>query len=286
MKIQYSAPISVPFSGEDTALYGKPVLIGAGNKRVTVEISDGSSSNSELIETVDRFVRAFCKKQHVAVSSKTPYVQIISEINSSSQVSVQAATIVAATATLLEYYSGKRFEPEIINKLSFQIEKNYFHFSLGFFSSCSCFGGLHYYRKEFEFLKSVSRLNFKIPDTIQKNLYVAYSTNSQESLPSTSIEAVKKMYNQNPILMEEIFNKLEKATKRLVVSIAQENNSLFKTSFETAKELENKLIAEGLSSGIELVYTEDLKKIQEKYQREGSWQIEPFKLSETVLIRS
>jgi mevalonate kinase len=252
---------------------------------VTAGILNGSSSNSEFIETVDRFVRAFCKKQHVAVSSKTPYVQIISEINSLSPVSVQVATIVAATATLLEYYSGKQFELDIINKLSFQIEKNYFHFSLGFFSSCSCFGGLHYYRKEFEFLKSVSRLNFKIPDTIQKNLYVMNSINSEESLPSPSIEAVKKMYNQNPILMEEIFNKLEKATKRLVVAIAQESSSLFETTFKIIKELEDQIIIEGLSSGIELVYTQDLKSVEEKYQRESNWQIEPFQLSETGLIR-
>ena len=140
-----------------------------------------------------------------------------------------AAFCVAASAAILDFYTGKPFDKETINNIAYQAEK-YFHINAsGVDVSVSTYGGLIYFRKEFEFLKNISALTFKIPQKIENNLYLIDSGKPTES-DQEMINAVGTLYNKKPQYIGQILNDLEKTTKRFVVSITKEDIQFFQQS--------------------------------------------------------
>src|SRR5690606_33246391 len=92
--------------------------------------------------------------------------------------------------------------------------------------SASTFGGLIFYRKEFEFLKTVSALNFKIPKHFEDNLILIDTGKPVESTMEM-VSLVGKRYNEDPRHMEQTFASIERVTKRMVVSVVKEDLGLF-----------------------------------------------------------
>jgi mevalonate kinase len=122
---------------------------------------------------------------------------------------------------------------------------------LGYYTSSSVFGGVQFYRKEFEFLKSVSKLNFKISDVIQQHLYIQHPVSFESS--KEIMKQIKNKYNNDPELYDNLFNKLEKQTKRMVVAIAREDQEMFSKSLEVAKEISKKIYS--TPGGLEIIYS-------------------------------
>lgn len=304
--IIYSAPLSICLSGEDAALYGKPVLIAATNLLITLSLTeDTKQSPDKLSDLVKKKVVEYLKKHSVSFKEKPFKYTLKSDVTFKYDTLFQSAKIVVLVAALLEFHTGKQFEHSQINTLAYICEKEYFHYSLGFYTSCSTFGGLQYFRKEFEFLKSISQLNFKLADIIQKKLFIV-DTGEENTTPLTSISAVKKIYNADSEKIENIFSNLEKVTKRLVVAIAKEDALLFKKSIEHAQlELEKitevsgklkefikemhtaKLIGfkgKKRTGGLILVYTENETKLKKAVQKR-LFKYYPFTLSIEGLTR-
>jgi len=86
------------------------------------------------------------------------------------------------------------------------------------------FWGLIYYRKEFEFLKNTSFLNFKIPKNF--SLYLIDSERPKEKTKEM-VKAVFEKYKKNPSFFENVFFDIEKTTKKMVLAIKEENKALF-----------------------------------------------------------
>ena len=229
-KIIYSAPGKVIFSGEHAVVYGKPALVSALDMRLKFSIwEERKKVNDEIVSMIAKKVQEYLKKQQVTVTEKKFNYKIESEIPIKQRLGSSAAFCVAAVAAFLEFYTGREFAKETINNIAYQCEK-YFHKNpSGVDVSVSCFGGLIFYRKEFEFLKNISALNFKIPKKIENNLYLIDSGKPTEST-GEMVEAVGKFYNQKPQFGEEVLNDIEKTTKRMVVSIIKEDVDFFAKS--------------------------------------------------------
>lgn len=236
--ISYSSPGKVILSGEHAVVYGKPALVSAIDKKLTLslfsplekagrsKIKNLKEDNNKNIKVIEEIVKKYLSKEKIKFKKRDYFFSLNSEIPIGRGLGSSAAFSVAAASSFLEFYTGKQFSQEIINNLAYEGEK-YFHKNpSGVDSTASCFGGLIYFRKEFEFLKNISLLNFKIPKKIEDCLYLIDSGQPEEST-SKMVAYVKEKYNKQPNVVEEVFNQIEKTTKRMVVSIIKKDESLF-----------------------------------------------------------
>lgn len=271
--ISYSAPAKVILSGEHAVVYGKPALVSAidlllrftvtNSARLPATLSlarrAGSSKDgdtSKVILLITQKVKEFLHKQKIKFEDRKYTFYIDSKIPISRGLGSSAALSVAATAALLEFYTGKKFDKETINNVAYQAEK-YFHKNpSGIDNTASCFGGLIYYRKEFEFLKNISTLNFKISKNFEDKLFLIDSGKSVEST-AEMIHIVGKKYNEKPQFIEEVFNDIEKVTKRIVVSLIKEDEEFFMKSI-----IDNEVLLEMLG----IVSTKTKGKLKELEQ--------------------
>lgn len=243
MQITYSAPGKIILSGEHSVVYGKPAFVTAVNLRLSIIINEGKPQINdkkihEAVMKIEDIVIKYLQKK-TQVKKKTFSYEYKSEIPIGRGMGSSAAFSVATAAALLHFYSGHQNDRQTINMLAYQGEKYFHGMPSGVDVSASCFGGLIFYRKEFEFLKNISSLNFKIPKKIQDQLILIDSGQPVEST-SQMVQHVGKRYNENPKIMETVFNTIEKLTKRMVVSIVKEDTDLFQeTMKENQEELEN-----------------------------------------------
>ena len=250
MKITYSAPGKIILSGEHSVVYGKPAFVTAVNLRLSVTIheckpqikdkpsdSEGKKIHEAVMKIEDTVINYLQKQTKLKKKSFSYFYK--SDIPIGSGMGSSAAFCVATVAALLHFYTGCEHDKQIINSLAYQGEKYFHGMPSGVDVSASCFGGLIFYRKEFEFLKNISSLNFKIPKKIQDQLILIDSGQPVESTEQM-VKHVGKRYNENPKLIETVLNTMEKLTKRMVVSIVKEDMRLFQeTVQENQKELEN-----------------------------------------------
>ncbi len=228
MKITYSAPAKVILSGEHAVVYGRPAFVSAIDIRLKFSVSPSlEEAKDKVILTIAQNVKTYLSKQKIAFSDKKFRFTIDSDIPLRRGLGSSAALSIASTAALLEFYTGREFTKEIINNVGYQSEKHFHINASGVDPTTSCFGGLIYYRKEFEFLKTISALHFKIPKKFEENLYLIDSGKSLETTGFLIQSVVGNLYNKKPQYVEQILNDIEKTTKRMVVSIIKEDEEFF-----------------------------------------------------------
>ena len=230
-KITFLAPAKVILSGEHAVVYGKPAIVSSIDLRLKFIVTNldrpsQDGNNSKDIVFISQKVKELLKAQKIKFIDKPFDYKIESDIPVGRGLGSSAALCVAATSAFLEFYTGKKFEKEIINNIAYQAEKYFHKNASGVDVTASCFGGLIFYRKEFEFLKNISALNFKIPKKIENNLLLIDSGKPIEST-GHMVEMVGKSYNQKPQFVEEVLNDIEKTTKRMVVSVIKEDTDFF-----------------------------------------------------------
>ena len=231
-------------SGEHSVTYGKPAFVTGINLRLTIHLSDGETAikDQKLHKAfiyIEDIVINYLQKTHV-IKKKPIIYSYESEIPIGRGMGSSAAFCVATAAALLHFYSGRKHDKQVINSLAYQADKYFHGFPSGVDVSASCFGGLIFYRKEFEFLKNISSLNFRIPQQIIENLYLLDSGKPVEDT-SEMIKAVGKNYNSNPKKMEDCLNNIEKITKRMVISVVKEDTSMFQNAIAENEKLVEEL---------------------------------------------
>lgn len=216
MNLHYSAPIGVILLGEAGLLYGKPALGSALGAQV-----------AGAITSQDQVLKGSCRFYDIAMESvlnslKTPQpkgpkpqisIELPRDIPEDFE-GLEAAEIVVTTAILYEWVTKKLSSQEEINNISFRAHKKANPKASGLYTSLSALGGLIYYRKEFEFLKGIYKLPYKIPENIEKELYISFAK-------------ADDVYNINPKKADAILSEQEKHTKRAVVAIIKEDAKLF-----------------------------------------------------------
>lgn len=251
-KIRYSAPAKVILSGEHAVVYGKPALVSAINKRLTITVIEGKNTDPKMAEII-LIVKKYLHDKSIPIIEKNCHISIQSDIPIGRGLGSSGALSVAASASLMEFFTGQEFSPEEINNCAYQIEKLFHKNPSGVDPTTSCFGGLIFYRKEFEFLKTISSLHAKIPKEIAENLFLIDSGSPSETT-ADMVQQVGKLYNNKSKFVEIIFQKIERTTKRMVVSLMKEDKEFFK---ETMVENESLLEKIGVvsPSTIELIET-------------------------------
>lgn len=238
MKTSYSAPAKVILSGEHAVVYGKPAIVSAVQLYLTCTVD---KSMGEMKDTKLRFiadtVRTYLRSQKIQFQEEPVSIRISSTIPVGRGLGSSAALSVAAVGALLAYYvPGEEFSKETINSLAYKVEKMFHKNPSGVDNSAASFGGLLYYRKEFEFLKCISALTFKLPPQIEEHLYLIDTGKPKEST-ADMVNHVGTLYNHDTPRVEALMQGIEKITKRLVVSVIKEDREFFRKCIAENNEL-------------------------------------------------
>lgn len=241
MKVTYSAPGKIILSGEHSVVYTKPAFVTAVDLLLTVTIKEAKPTSlrpdvASALQYCEGIVREYLEKQKIEITNRNYSFNLESTIPEGRGMGSSAAFCVATVAALLHFYTGHAYDKETINTLAYKCEHHFHGMPSGVDVSASCFGGLIYYRKEFEFLKYISALNFKIPKNIQERLILIDSGKPVEST-SEMVKLVGKKYNTETAAMEKTLIGIEKITKKMVVSVVKEDTTLFAECIEENQKL-------------------------------------------------
>jgi mevalonate kinase len=240
--ISYRAPAKIILSGEHSVVYGKPALVSGFNLHCTITLHAGKGKKKLDVhmQKIYDIVFAHLKKQTPKLEMKDFRLQISNEIPVGRGMGSSAALSVAFVAAILHFYTGKVPEKEVVNSLAYQAEKHFHGNPSGADNTACCYGGLIFYRKEFEFLKTISALNSKLPQNIERHLFLIDTGKAAEST-AEMVRNVQKVYNTHPKETDQTLYALEKTTKRLVVSVIKEDPGMFRESIKENGKLLQKL---------------------------------------------
>ena len=242
--ISYSAPGKIILSGEHSVVYTKPAFVTAIDLALTFSIrkkraTDVISKTKEVTYS-ENIVKKYLQKNNISFSDQEYIYKIDSRIPEGRGMGSSAAFCVASVAALLHFYTGKQYEKQVINSLAYQCEKYFHGMPSGVDVSASCFGGLIFYRKEFEFLKTISALNFKIPKKFQDNM-ILINTGRPVETTADMVKHVGNLYNKHPKEMEQTLAGIERVTKRMVIAVIKEDIKMFTDAIEENQKLLVKL---------------------------------------------
>ncbi len=231
MKVTYSAPAKIILSGEHSVVYTKPAFVSAVDYRLTVTLEDVSPAsnhhkNDQAIAYINTIVVNFLHKSSHKSDIRPFHATVSSDIPEGKGMGSSAAYCVAFVAALFHFYTGDSADTQTISSLAYQSEKFFHGMPSGVDVSASCYGGLIFYRKEFEFLKTISALNFKIPKAFEDRIILIDTGKPIESTKEM-VAHVGKRYNAHPKEMDQTLAAIERVTKRMVISIVKEDLSLF-----------------------------------------------------------
>ena len=236
MKVSFSAPAKVILSGEHAVVYGKPALVSSLDLRLKTTILKGKGESLENLNVVEKVVEEYLRKNKIPFKKQSYRVKIDSQIPIGRGLGSSASFSVASVASFLKFLTGKNFSKEVVNNLAYRVEKHFHGRPSGIDNSASCFGGLIFYRREFEFLKVISRLNFKIPKNIENKLYLVDTGKPVESTREM-VEKVGRLLNEKPKETRLIFSEVERVTKQMVVAIVKEDLNFFAKAVKRNEEL-------------------------------------------------
>lgn len=258
-KITYSAPGKVILSGEHAVVYGKPALVCAIDKRLTLTLIEAETTRytDTVMPIVERTVREFLKQRKEEIKKGGYTYTISSTIPMGRGLGSSAAYSATIAAGLLELFTGREWSIPEINMCAYKIEKYFHKNSSGVDTSTSVMGGLIYYRKEFEFLKTISSLSVKIPKRFTDMLLLIDTGKPVEST-GDMVQQVGSLFNAHPTKVEGLLNEVEKITKRFVVSLMKEDSVLFQKSIQENEKALEKL---GVVSPSTILLLKKLKKI-------------------------
>jgi mevalonate kinase len=222
MQVKVSAPGKVILMGEHAVVYGKPALIAAIDKRLTVEVGPSSKITININEGkvyVNHIVENVIK--HFSITKLPPVnIDITSEIPIGYHLGSSAAVAVGVTAALC-FYLKKIWNLQLINQLAYESEKMIHVNSSGVDPATVTSGGVIWYRKELEFLRSIWQLPFQIPHALN-NFYLIDTGRPKEST-GEMVAQVSLYYKTHKLKYTQLFDTNELQVKRIATAIKLAN---------------------------------------------------------------
>lgn len=257
-KISYSAPGKVILSGEHAVVYGKPAIVCAIDRRLMIEFTPINKTKcaDSIMPILEATVKDFLKQRSEKIIDVGYSYEVSSTIPIGRGLGSSAAFSAVISAGLLELFTGRQWSISDINMCAYKVEKYFHKNSSGVDTSTSVMGGLIYYRKEFEFLKTISSLSIKIPKNFT-DILVLIDTGKPSETTGEMVQNVGQLFNDEPQNTERYMNEIEKTTKRLVVSLMKEDINLFT---EVLRENESMLEKIGVVSKSTKTLLKELKK--------------------------
>jgi mevalonate kinase len=263
-----SAPAKIHLLGEHTVVYGKPAILSAINKRLYVEVKTQnfppkadqpmaeklktqnsgeikikSEEKSDLIwETINIF-KKFNHMEKLPSLNITITSQIPLGSGMGSSVALSSALIGA-----LSKHVRNIWNPVKINELSYEAEKIAHGNPSGADNTTVVFGGLVWFRKEFDFLKSIWSLplnSYKIPE------FVLIDSGRPVESTREMVERVEQLFDKDRDTMETLFNNQEALTRSLLLSLRSGDIKEMMTAISNGeKNLEKMGVVGDFASGI------------------------------------
>jgi len=229
--ITVSVPAKIHLLGEHSVVYGKPALLAAINRRISVTIKP---SKTKIIQGCKGYEKEIGNLLHVlerAIMEETKIKKIKSySIKINSQIPVRAglgssaALSAAFTAGLLSFLDVP-WDKKTIFKIAYAGETFFHGNPSGGDLAIVIEGGFLWFRKEFEFLKTFSILPFKLHENIKQ--FVLINSGKPEESTKELVENVSKLKIAFPKKAQSIFNSQEELTKRMVIALRDGNEDNF-----------------------------------------------------------
>lgn len=222
-----SAPGKVHLMGEHAVVYGKPALLAAINLRLRVSIQPAKKGISILEENAQA-------REYMLFAIKTVMKELRIEAFPACEVSVSSeipfgyhlgssAALAVATVGAAIYFSKKLWNPQEINRIAYEVEKKQHGNPSGGDNTAVTFGGLLWYRKELEFLKSMWQLPFRPATGV--NYFFLINTGKPTETTGEMVELVKQKVTSNKDTMDQVFSENEIQTKRITVALKEGDES-------------------------------------------------------------
>lgn len=228
MSITVSAPGKIHLLGEHVVVYGRPAILAAIDKRLYVKIKSQklkvknkeeiiihAAENKNLIwETIKVFQKYF------SVEKLPPLeISITSQIPTGSGLGSSAALASALIGALMKSIKNI-WNPLKINELTYEVEKIAHGNPSGADNTTVIFGGLVWFRREFDFLKSIWSLPmtaYKIPQ------FAIIDSGRPAETTKEMVAIVANLYSKKRKNTEGIFMDQEIQTKNLLLALKNAN---------------------------------------------------------------
>jgi mevalonate kinase len=232
-----SAPGKIHLMGEHAVVYGKPALLAAINRRLTVSVQKGRSGVEIVSDQPESYVRhiiSLVLKEYRISGEPDIVISISSEVPAGYHLGSSAAVAVA-TIGALSFFLKKIWNPIAINKLAFEAEKQQHGNPSGGDNTIVTFGGIVWYRRELEFLKSIWQLPFRP----HKNLshFMLINTGKPRESTKDMVRQVKSDV-ENPESMEKmehLFDENEKQTRRIAAALKEGSEDALTTAMRAGE---------------------------------------------------
>jgi len=216
--ITVSVPSKIHLLGEHAVVYGKPALLASINKRIFVTVSKTKKKkvDNPSLEELKKVIEHAIKKKY-RISKIHPYtISISSHIPIGSGLGSSAALSAALTFALLTFL-GIHADKTTIFGIAYEGESFFHGNSSGGDVAIVIEGGLLWYRKDFEFLKTFTPLPFKP----HKNIGQFILINSGKPKESTKdmVEKVSQLKVISSRKTQALFDSQEELTKQMVISL-------------------------------------------------------------------
>jgi len=235
-KVTVSAPGKLHIAGEHAVVYGKPSLIVATSLRLYVVLEKGTAPTLKSVRRKDRYideiVRVFEKKHGVAMTEDVG-ITITSSIPRRSGMGSSAALAVALSGAL-SAWNMLPWNAQLINEVAYQAEKTKHENSSGSDPAVATHGGIIWYRKELEFLKTLWLLPFKIPKAFAP--FVLINTGRDENTGDL-VRHVSEVKQKDEQFFLRTLNEVEAATKKVTQAIHDEQESAFREAIKQNQRL-------------------------------------------------
>ncbi len=231
--VTVSVPGKIHVMGEHAVVYGKPALIAAINRRLRVTISAKSKSTHDgdiAISTDDddtyiRHALDVCR-QHLSLKSLPPMdIVVTSDIKPGYHLGSSAAIAVGVVGAFC-FFTKKIWNPMQINTIAYEVEKKQHGNPSGGDNTTVCMGGMVWFRKELEFLKSIWQIPGLTDSELNGNFYLIDTGRPQEST-GNMVSLVKKRYERFPVKMTRVFDENECQTKRITQALKDGDHGVF-----------------------------------------------------------
>lgn len=224
MKVTVSVPGKIHLMGEHAVVHGAPALLTAIDRRMYVSASiSGHTSNKDGVTVVSKESDEYVKKiitviAHELRVDSLPHLEITidSQIPSGYHLGSSAAIAVGLSGALL-YLFKRIWNPTRINEIAYEAEKLQHGNPSGGDNTAVTFGGLVWYRKELDFLKSMWSLPFKPAPTLRH--FSLIDTGRPVESTGDMVKALGERVTSDDQMYRRIFFNNETQTKRLTQAL-------------------------------------------------------------------
>lgn len=235
--IQVSAPGKIHLIGEHSSVYGKPAILAAINLRFYATISKSEKKEILGITQYDNAIKNFQENLEKLISEKFKIkkipnykIEFRNEIPLGSGLGSSAAFCAIFSLALLEFLKIK-WDLNLVNELTFEGEKIFNGNPSGGDNHTVVYGGLIWFRKETDTLKTFTPLPFKNLNNFLLIDSGKPSESTADMVILTSLRAkrsnltFKKIIDDQEFLAKEMINVLEISDEKKLMQIIKSAES-------------------------------------------------------------